>query len=278
MCRCSLKRPFFAKGIETVASHFLLYIPTNHFLQSRIIGRFSFLHCMLHIQFHVRFQLLRVMQLFLAQVFKDMAVSHLFGGPTRVKHGTNDWANKGLRREVFPTSTFALFCGMYDKNLGKPASHDNSGEKLGEMRMSCCGDVSRACSWKWVSCFPAIHFLTHRDTTQHTRHTTARTPYQRHRTQAHTPHHTQRPTYHTHSQTHTQTMAGLTASMKRKVLSVGTTTTLGFDAKPRLRLQQERSLPHTARSGQAVRTLQEDPWQGNACPNNQRPLPLQPPR
>ena len=99
--------------------------------------------------------------------------------------------------------------------------------------MSCCGDVSRACSWKWVSCFPAVHFLTHRDTTQHPRHTTARTPYQRHRTQAHTPHHTQRPTYHTHSQTHTQTMAGLTASMKRKVLSVGTTTTLGFDAKPR---------------------------------------------
>ena len=41
------------------------------------------------------------MQLFLAQVFKDMAVSHLFGGPTGVKHGTNDWANKGLRREDF---------------------------------------------------------------------------------------------------------------------------------------------------------------------------------
>ena len=59
---CSFKIPVFVAGIEIVVPYSLLHITANHFFQSSITGRFSFLHCILQIRCHKRFQFLCVME------------------------------------------------------------------------------------------------------------------------------------------------------------------------------------------------------------------------
>ena len=77
---CPLKRPVFITGIQMIVPHFLLDMAADHFFQSRITGRFSFLDCILQIQTHERPKFPGEMELLLEQVFLYIFIGYFCHG------------------------------------------------------------------------------------------------------------------------------------------------------------------------------------------------------